>query len=617
MEEQKQDKIGRILYGVYWAVLALAVAIVFRVLFLQIFWKPNPRIEKLLSQPVEKEIIEPVRGCILAQDGRPLAMSYPRYQVFIDCCVRQKEFRKLDSGARADSIAAWHRKASELAKGLAATFNIEGKTAESYEKTLFDAFENGRRYLKLGRPIERGEYLALKEYPLFNEGRKKGGVWVEPVPTRRYPYGKLAMRTIGSVTQNADTTYMSGIEGKFNHELHGYEGKYFLKKTDNGYVRDYDSVYVKAINGNDVRTTINIDYQDIADKTLRDIFIPEKDVEAACCVLMEVKTGAIRAMVNLERAPKGDEMGEIDNVAILRRGEPGSVFKLTTLMTCIEDGIVTDIDQEIPSNGGFLQGYKFEKDKHITDYEKKYHKKTVPIRYGVQVSSNYVFRYLALTHYKDKPEEFLDRLYMYKLGEAFDFDVYEKMTTPRIPDPKSKYWSIYDLGQAAMGYAVSVTPLHVLTFYNAIAGKGKMMKPYLVEDIEKDGKVIRKLGPSVLNASICKPTTADMLTDALTSVTSEKGTAAVLSKAKCTIAGKTGTSQIAVNGKYTLAGNKHKYQATFVGFFPAEDPQYTIICTAFTKETAREFFGGVLPAQAVMKIVNKVYTIDPYWNEAV
>ena len=605
-----------VLYIFYLVILAASLFVVGRVIYLQYIWKPNPEIARKLTQPINRIILEPARGNILSDDGRPLATSFPRYQVYIDCGARNSEFEKLKPKEREDSIAAWKRKATRLSKGLEEAFAPSGRSSAWYEHKLWTSFDEGSRYLKLGKPIEKEQWERLKTYPLANEGKYKGGVWVEAVPTRRYPYGELARRTIGSIMENEIESRYSGIEGKFNYALHGSRGQYHVKKSDRGYIRDYDSTFTAAVDGNDIRTTLNIDYQDIADMALRRHISEEEDLEAACCVLMEVKTGAVKAMVNLERDEATGKFAERNNVAVLRRGEPGSVWKITTLMTAIEDGTVTSLDQTIPCNGGYVKGYEkaYGKDKHLLDYKREHHTDNIPLRYCVAVSSNNAFRHLAISGYEDKPEEFIGRLFQYQLGTSFDFDVFEPITTPSIRKPSDKGWHKNDLGQVAMGYGVGVTPMHLLTYYNAIANKGKMMKPYLVEDIEKNGKVLEKFGPSVLNPCICKESTAAMITEALSAVTDKEGTAWRLKNAKCSVSGKTGTAYIVDKGKYQTPEG-HKQQGTFVGFFPSEDPQYTIICTIYSKLTKKEFYGGVIPVKVVRDVIDSIYNIDPYWNE--
>lgn len=621
-----KTRISYVLYVIYICMLIVGIGFGVHFLCIKLFWKPDEEIAARLTQPVRKNNLEPNRGKILAEDGRPLALSYPRYQIYIDPNARLEEFNKLSTPDRQDSIRAWKEKAAVFAQGLSKV-NGGSPSAAQFKEDLYIAFDKKRRYLKLGKPIEKEQYELLKSYPLANEARHNGGVWAELVPTRRYPYGALARRTIGNVKENDEMSSYSGIDGKYNYVLRGSEGKYYTRKTDNGFIRDYDSTYVEAVDGVDIRTTLNIDYQEIADRILRSYIAPEQDLEAACFMLMDVKTGAVRTMVNLERGGenKTGDFGENVNVAVTYLGEPGSVFKITTLMTCIEDGIINSIDDTVPGKDGLVQvnGYKsrYPADKHFKDYTRVFHTTDIPIWYCTQVSSNNAFRYLAIENFKDNPGEFIGRLHSYNLGKAFDFDTYENITTPRIKYPTDRSWSSTDLGQIAMGYGVSVTPIHLITFYNAIAAGGKMMKPYLVEDIEKNGRVIEKLGPSVLNSSICSKRTADIVTQALCKVT-EKGTEAGRGTAwrlsyiadKCKVAGKTGTADVFTNGKY-VHGGARKQQGTFVGFFPAEDPQYSVICVVYSKMSKKEFAGGVIPVSVVRDFIKEIYNIDPYWNE--
>ena len=489
-----------------------------------------------------------------------------------------------------------------------------------------DGRRKGNKYLRLGTDIDRGTLLKLESLPLMEEGRYKSGIIVEKHDSRKYPYGTLARRTIGYVKDNSsqkeDEKGRShiGIEGKYDYVLHGKEGEIWLKPTDNKEkIQNYDSTYVKPVDGLDVRTTLDITLQDIVDKAMRKQMSANPKIKDGCAVFMDVRTGAIRAMVNLTKSPKDSSLNEVYNMAIGYGANPGSVFKTTTLMTALEDGYIKSLDDEIPTNEGKLPGYP--QDDHVKNLVK------ISILHGFEISSNYVFRYLATNNYSDNPKRFMDKLYMYKLGQAFDFDL-EGLREPVLPSPDSKSWSSTDLGSVAIGYSVRETPLHTLTFYNAIANKGRMMKPYLVESIEKDGVVKTKKGPSVLNASICSRATADTLLRALKAVTSE-GTAYRLKGAKLTVAGKTGTARQSLSKeeieKYgrdpkdntqTADGSYHNL-ATFVGFFPADNPKYSAIICMNSSLIRGSLYGGVGPASAMREIVDAIYTLDPEWGSEV
>lgn len=599
--EGESGRIGRCLYVIYVIMLAFSIVFYFRILYIQAFWKPDPEIEKLLTQRVVKESIYQNRGSLLSDDGRPWTISYPQYQICIDSYIIEGAMK----GAKADTTrqrieSEWKAKVKKFSTGLAENMS-EGKSASYYENLILKAYKNKSHYLELGKPIETAEYERLKTYPLMNESRNKGGVWAVKIPSQKYPYGALARRTLGKPADPEINSAPYGIEGKFNDVLKGSQGSYYIKKTDNGYALESDSLFVEAVNGKDIQTTLNVDYQQMADKALRKRMQDEPTIESGCCVLMDVKTGAIKAMANLTKGKDG--LGEKNNVAVTWRIEPGSVFKIVTLMMVLEDSYVTSIDETIPGNGGVHPYFKKQVDKHITDYEREHHTHDIPLSYCVHVSSNYAFRYLAYKYYETNPKAFIQHLDDFQLSKPFDFDVYEKITTPAVSNPDSKSWSRTDLGQMAMGYSVSVTPMHLLMFYNAIANKGKMMKPYLVE------------GPTILKESICSAQNAGIITEALAGVTEKSGTAWRLAKAPCKVAGKTGTSKIVIDGRYETPDGYHKNQATFVGFFPAEDPQYSIIVSLSTELTKRDFYGGTIPVEVALEVINKLYRIDPYWNE--
>lgn len=604
---ENRDSIGVILYLSYVLFLLGSVALIVKIVGVQLLFNPDPKIIEVLTPVSIRSTIEPSRGNIIDSEGRLLAISYPTYQFYMDCTVLKNQNNEKEE-------EAWLAKARILSDSLAAVFP-ETRSSQFYN-LIRDGRRNGRRYVKIGTPVGRDLFTRICNFPLFNEGQYSGGVRYEQENIRMYPYGKLARRTIGFVRNNKANVSNShiGLEGKFDHVLHGTEGTEWLRYTDYGRVRNSDSAYVKAVDGLDIRTTLNIDYQDIADNAIRSLITDEEDIEGACLILMETSTGAIRAMVNLLRDSKTGNLEEIQNLAVGRKGEPGSVFKTVTLTSVLSDGHVKSLEDELPTNRGIVKGYNIPQDIHIVDYEREHHTSSISVLDGFKMSSNYVFATLAINSYEKKPERFIDNIYSYKLGDVFDFDL-DGLATPTIPTPKNKSWNKVDLGVIGYGYTTAVTPLHILTFYNAIANKGRMMKPYLVEDFEENGIVTTKRGPAVLNSAMCTPAVADTLTRALRAVT-EEGTARRLKGAKCNVAGKTGTAFILFdNGKREDQEGRHKYQGTFVGFFPAEAPQYSVICTVYSKPTKKSFQGGGIPAAAVRELIDKLYPIDPCFRQ--
>lgn len=613
--KKKRDRIGVILYCFYAIVLVAGFFIIGKMVCIQLFWKPDKDVARFFLPPSTKSVIEPDRGAIIGCDGKLLAMSTPMYQLYMDCTVLKSVFR---GKSNPDSLERdWLSKAKAFSDGLAKEV---GGSAGDYYRMIVTGRKDGNRYMRLTADLDRGALLRLQKLPLMKEGRYKSGIIVNKRDSRQYPYGTLARRTIGYVKDNRNSNGNNhiGLEGKYDYALHGKEGEIWLRPTDNRErIQNYDSTYVKPEDGLNVRTTLNITLQDIVDKAMRKQMAANPKINEGCAVIMDVKTGAIRSMVNLTKDPKDSSLNEVYNMAIGFAAEPGSVFKATTLMTVIEDGFVKSLDDVIPMNNGVIPGYP--QDTHIKGNGE------ISVLRGFEISSNYVFRYLAVKNYNDNPKRFLDKLYMYKLGQAFDFDL-KGLSEPYIPSPDSKQWSATDLGSTAIGYSVKETPLHILTFYNAIANKGRMMKPYLVESIEKNGAVKTKKRPSVLNASICSKATADTMLRAMRAVTSE-GTAKRLKGAKLTVAGKTGTSRqvlskeeidkYGMSSPYVTKDGSYHNLATFVGFFPAENPKYSAIVCMKSDLIRGSLYGGVGPAAVMREVVDAIYVLDPEWGNAI
>ena len=511
-----------------------------------------------------------------------------------------------------------------MARRLPEVLKEEGKSEEYYRNLIINGRKKKRKYVSIVKNIDHGVLEELQKLPLFNEKSEHGGLIIEKKETRQYPYGNLAERVIGYVKTYDDTnTVHIGIEGKYDYLLHGTEGAEWKKVTDkNAMIKDVDSSIVAVEHGYDVRTTLDINMQDIAERALRRNMESDEDIVAGCVVIMETETGAIRTMVNLQKNRHG-QFAEILNHAAGRAAEPGSVFKAVTLTTLLEDGKIR-LEDKIPTNHGLMSDMpKFTADSYITSYESKNHTSEISIVDGFKISSNYVFRRLVKDHYGEHPERFIDRLHAYNFGEAYEFDLSEYGSSrPMIPDPSSKGWTMYDLANVAIGYSSRVTPLQVVTFYNAIANDGKMMKPYIVESIEDNGKIINKFEPTILNGAICSKATADTLTRALKMVTLE-GTASKLKNSKCIVAGKTGTARMYLEEKerpgsrnpYEDATGRKKHQATFVGFFPADQPKYAAIVVVYTGFISHNVYGGSIPAMTFKDIVDELWTYDQEWGE--
>ena len=621
-------KTSRILWFLYCFFLFLSIVIVVRIVQIQFFWEPSETTLEYFQPKKEKHEVMPERGAIMDCNGKLLAFSTPMYNVNMDCTILKEEHEK-DVKEGKEKEKEWRRKAEQMSAGIARILKEDGKDAGYYYnliKANRDSKLKGRKNVPIARSIDHSTLLKLQELPLFNEGRYKSGMIVRKVETRQYPYGELARRIIGDVKvdpDNPDANRYVGVEGQYDHILRGTKGIEWMKRTDQGMIRNPDSTSVPVIHGKDIRTTIDIDIQDIADRAIRRQIEDNPEVQGGSIVIMEVETGAVRAMVNLSRSSK-NVLGEYFNSAIGRPAEPGSVFKAVSLLTLLEDGHV-GLETKIPTNNGKMREYpKMKPDEYITKYEYRNKTSQISVVEGFKISSNYVFRRLVKDFYGGQEKEFINRLYEYKLApDAYTFDLTEKgATKPYLPDPGSKGWSGTDLVSTAIGYLVMQPPVNIAMFYNAIANKGKMMKPYLIESIESEGRTVEMRRPEVLNGSICSKATADTITRALKMVTLE-GTATRLKNAKCEVAGKTGTARIVLDKEerkgsadpYKSVEGKKKHQGTFVGFFPADNPKYTAIVTIWSGLTSQNFYGGTYPAIAFKEIVDAVWSLDEGWGE--
>ena len=615
---------SRVLMYFYLFFLLISIVVTIKIYRIQHSWEPNPKFIEEFLPSKHLEQIQPREGSILDHNGKILAISTPLYEIYMDCYVQKEHYDKDVKKGEAKN-QEWLQKADRLAGGLADIIQDPKKDSTYYSKLIRNSRNNGRRYVSIVKNIDHRTLEKIKKLPLFNEPQHKGGLIVKPIENRVHPYEGLAKRIIGYVNKNNPNGFI-GIEGTYYREIRGTAGSKWAKRTDNfEWISDIDSTSVEAKDGLDVRTTLDINIQDIADRALRQHVDTARHINSACVVVMDVKTGGVRAMVNLRRDSLG-RMNESFNMAIGRASEPGSIFKTVMLTTLLEDGHTTleekmliDIDQM------HYPGFKSaERDRYAFNYKTKYKTDYIPVIDGLMISSNYVFRRQVTDHYADKPEELVTRLHSYNLGASFDFEIKEAGgSRPSIPDPSGN-WSKSTIPAMAIGYSVMVTPIQILTFYNAIANGGKMMKPYIVESFEKNGQVKEQRNP-ILQGIVCSEATADTLVRALKKVTACKdGTAYTSMKGvKCDVAGKTGTAwiglekseRIGARGSYEAADGSRKYQASFAGFFPADDPKYSMIVVAYTDlMKGKSEGGGNKPAKIFKQIVNEIWAYDPYWQ---
>ncbi|MBR5101101.1 MAG: transpeptidase family protein [Bacteroidales bacterium] len=585
----------------YIGFVLLGLLAIGQIVNLQFIHKPGRSYSKKTTRD---DVLPCTRGSILADDGRYLAFSIPEYRMGMDCV-------QPDSAVFAQGI-------DSLAICLANFY--KDKKAAQYKKELVDrrkeGLSGGRRYLYLNRKLLT--YQEMKEvssFPILREGRARGGRDEVKVDHRTYPYGRLGFRTLGYIKDQSEIPVI-GIEGSCDSILRGTDGLQPMRLTEGrNWIVDTDKETLQPIDGMDVQLTLDIDMQDFAQNALISVLSKTNEVHAGTVVVMEVATGEIKAMVNLEKDGKGG-FDETYNYAIGRKGEPGSVFKGATLTTLLEDKKVT-LDTEIPATVTWnYGGGKPFVDHYLDRYS------TISVKRGYEISSNNVFRILAAKYYGGNPKEFLDKLTNERrITHDFPFDL-GGMAKANLKDPDDNTgrgaWNMKDLPQIAMGYTVEITPLHTLNFYNAIANEGEMMRPHLVKNYQKDGQIIREFKPEKLG-TVCSKETAHEVWKAMRGVVeSEGGTGyRVFKGCPVPVAGKTGTARIVFpnTGRYEDRAGHKMHQATFVGFFPSDAPKYSMIAVVYSEPTFGNFYGATWCGPVFRQVAEQIYASSIDWQE--
>lgn len=588
--------------GVFYLLfVVLAVVAVAQIINLQFINKPD---RSLSTKTMREDVLPCTRGSILADDGRYLAFSIPEYRMGMDCV-------QPDSSVFAAGI-------DSLAICLANFY--KDKKAAQYKKEIVErrkeGLNGGRRYMFLNRRLLT--YQEMKEvssFPILREGRGRGGRDEVKVDHRTYPYGRLGFRTLGYIKDQSEIPTI-GIEGSCDSILRGTDGLQPMRLTEGrNWIVDTDRETVEPVDGIDVQLTLDIDMQDLAQNALIHVLSKTNEVHAGTVVVMEVATGEIKAMVNLEKDGKGG-FDETYNYAIGRKGEPGSVFKGATLTTLIEDKKIT-LDTEVPATVTWHYGGGAPFVDHYLD---RY--STITIKRAYEISSNNVFRMQAAKYYGSNPKEFLDKLTNERrITQDFPFEL-KGMAKANLKDPDVRTgraaWNMKDLPQIAMGYTVEITPLHTLNFYNAIANEGEMMRPHLVRNYQKDGQIIKEFKPEKLG-TVCSKETAHEVWKAMRGVVeSEGGTGyRIFKDCPVTVAGKTGTARIVFpqNGKYQDAAGHKMHQATFIGFFPYESPKYSMIAVVYSEPTFGNFYGATWCGPVFREVAEGIYASAVDWQE--
>jgi cell division protein FtsI (penicillin-binding protein 3) len=571
---------------VYFVLIFIALALLVKIIVLQYVQrgKWSAMSEKYVYKTAE---LQANRGDILAYDGRLLASSVPYYSVY------------MDTRSTGMSAETWLRGIDGLSDGLSRLVGIYSPAG--WKSAITAARKRGDRYFLIQKKVDYATLKKLKELPIFREGQYKGGFLAQAENRRILPQKNLAARTIGYLNFGTEGTQV-GLEGSFNKDLAGKNGVVVKQRLTGGdWIAVDGGASVDSKDGNDIVTTIDVDLQDVASSALENQ-LRRHNAHHGCAVLMEVSTGDIRAIANLEKGSDGS-YSETYNYAVAESTEPGSTFKLPAMMAAIEDGVI-DTGDIVDTGTGSVKFYN----KIIRDTkEEGYGKLTV--KQVFEKSSNVGTSILITQHYKNNPKDFVNRLYAMKLNQQLDLQI-KGEGQPLIRYPGDKYWSGLTLPMMSHGYEVQMTPLQILTFYNAVANNGKMMRPRFVTAILRNGSVIKSFGTDVIINSIASRNTIRKAKKMMEGVV-EHGTATNLRNANYKIAGKTGTAQIARDKYGYRQGPRMSYQASFVGYFPAENPLYSCIVVVNAPSNG-VYYGNIVAGSVFKEISDKVYATTFY-----
>ena len=576
------------IYLVAFFLFIMAVAIAVKLTNIQ--WVEGDYYRKLAKERTVKNFVIPAnKGNIYSADGSLLATSIPNYEIRFDAVAPKTE--------------VFEKNIKQLADSLGKLLN---KSSDTFERELRRARVNKSRYFLVARDLSYTEYIAIKSFPLFNLGAYKGGIIVEQETVREHPIGKIAERTIGYIGRDVNGHINPvGVEGAYSNYLNGKDGRILKQKIAKGQWKPISDVnQVEPQDGYDVISTIDVFIQDIAHHALLKQ-LEEYQADHGCVVVMETKTGYVKAISNLGRNEKTGMYSERLNYAVRESHEPGSTFKLVDLMALLDDKLV-DTSAVFDSKGGEIKYFgKSVRDSHKGGYGK------ISLARGFEVSSNTVMVQAVYNNYKSNPTQFVNHINAYglnrKLGIGFNGE-----GAPYIPQPSDRSWSKLSLPWMAYGYGVSVTPLQTLAYYNAVANNGEMVKPLFVSEIKEWNKTIKKYDKVVLNPKICSQETIHKLKAILENVV-KRGTGSKLYSKDFYMAGKTGTAQ----ENYAKAGGAEKYYASsFVGYFPADHPKYSCIVVVHKPNTTNNnYYGADVAGPVFKRIAQKIFTDSPTTNE--
>ncbi|MBC7423635.1 MAG: penicillin-binding protein 2, partial [Ferruginibacter sp.] len=543
------------------------------------FWSRMGDSLHLKYMPLEAE-----RGTIYSEDGNMLSTSIPIFDVFVDFGadgLREKNGKRFKDNV--DSLSIY----------LADLFR--DKTSATYKKELQLAYKNEDRYYTLKKRISFVEYAALREFPLVRQGRNKSGFIIDPRDKRINPYVLLANRTIGLSRDNS--TKNVGIEQSYDTVLRGTTGQRLMRYIAGAYM-PVEGAELEPENGKDIITTLDTYMQDVAENALMKMLVGNNSIHGTA-IVMETATGKIKAIANLGKQPDGTYAEDL-NYGAAKATEPGSIFKLATLLSLLEDKYVTK-NSIIDCEGGVKLFYGL----RIHDTHPNH---LLTVKQAFAASSNVAFAKMADEYYHTQPSKFIDHLHALRLDTLTGIDITAASGKPLIKKPTARSWANTTIPFMAHGYEELVTPLNMLMLYNAVANNGKMMKPYLVNAIREYGSDIKTVHPQVVVQKICSDETLAQLQECLRAVVdSAHGTGhKILFDSAYGIAGKTGTAVTALNNKGYNKGNKI-YQASFIGYFPSNQPKYTMAVVIQNSNESKLVYGADVSGTVFKEISDRIY----------
>jgi cell division protein FtsI (penicillin-binding protein 3) len=538
-----------------------------------------------LSDSLHQKLIEldAERGTIYSEDGQMLSTSIPFFDVYMDFGAE---------GLRDKNGKRFRENIDSFATALSDFFG--DKSTYTYKKELQLAYNEKNRYYLLKKNLSFEQYKAFREFPLVRLGRNKSGIIAEVKTKRLNPFGILAKRTIGLARENAQNV---GLERTYDTMLKGTTGRRLVRYIAGGAAVPVEGYEIEAENGKDVITTLDVNIQDIAENSLMKMMV-QSEALWGTCIVMETKTGKIKAIANLGQSKNG-EYDENLNYA-LQTNEPGSTIKLATLLAVLDAGHSKISDWvEVGSEGHAFVGVR-----NVTDAERA-PKPVLTVREVFAHSSNVGFSKLAYKAFADKPDDFKKYLHRFHLDRKSGIGLVGE-EPPVLPRWKRNKEGLHAMLTMSFGYAIEVSPLQTLMLYNAVANGGKMMRPYLVNKIRSNGLAVKEFMPEVIDENICKPKVIEDAKKCMEAVVTEGTAKDVFKDVPFAVAGKTGTAHVAGGNVKYYDG---VYQASFVGYFPADQPEYTCNVVVKTKPHAALHYGGQLAAPVFREVATQLYAM--------